>query len=84
MFTRSKTARVQASIDEVGSPLSKIPSEEDFEFQEELVNQRLAREQLQAEQAVFHEVEMANNAEPSSCKAWRVRDIENELSLTHD
>jgi hypothetical protein len=82
MLTRSKAALVDAFINEPDSSLSDPPSDEEFEVQEEHINRRLAREQLQSEQAASRDVQMVNYADSTPRKIHRVCDIENELRLT--
>jgi hypothetical protein len=82
MLTRSKAVRVAAFIDAPPSPLSDPPSDEEFEVQEQINNDRLAREQ---EQSASDNVQMADDADAvprTPRKTYRVRDIESELNLT--
>ena len=82
MLTRSKAVLVDAFINEPDSALSDPPSDEEFEVQEEHINQRLAREQLQSNQAASRDVQIVNYADSTPRKTNRVYDIENELRLT--
>jgi hypothetical protein len=82
MLTQSKAARVAAFIDAPPSPLSDPPSDEEFEVQEQINNDRLAREQ---EQSASDNVQMADDADAvprTPRKTYRVRDIESELNLS--
>jgi hypothetical protein len=73
----------QPFIDAPPSSLSDPPSDEEFEVQEQINNDRLAREQ--SEQSTSQDAQMANDTEPSPRtprKTYRVCDLESELNLT--